>query len=137
MVLIIFFRYNLGLENQFKIKVLIMTVAVLVLSSTLMVSCKDAVKKEVVKEAVLGCKDAVKKEVVKEAVLVVEENPVVEVTVDEWVIDEHQMNAIPLTSKATVASKEKAEDKAEEEAYEIATMEEFHTDMAELEYEAS
>lgn len=100
MVLIIFFRYNLGLENQFKIKVLIMTVAVLVLSSTLMVSCKDAVKKEVVKEAVL----------------VVEENPVVEVTVDEWVIDEHQMNAIPLTSKATVASKEKAEDKAEEKA---------------------
>ena len=88
------------------------------------------------------------------------------VEVDYWLIDEHAMNDVPLTSKAEVKPKsdskqaveadkadddalieaqalqeEEAEEEAEEiyeaeEAYDIAMMEELHEDLLEAEYEA-
>jgi len=77
-------------------------------------------------------------------VLVVEE-------VDVWIIDEHQINDVPLTSKAEKAkeaAKEEqeteeveeeieAEEVIEEEAYEIYTMEAINATLEEQAYEAS
>jgi hypothetical protein len=83
------------------------------------------------------------------------------VEVDYWLIDEHAMNDVPLTSKAEVKPKSDSkqaveadreddalieaealqEEEAEEiyeaeEAYDIAMMEELHEDLMEAEYEA-
>ena len=95
----------------------------------------------------VACNQKSKKEAVQEEpldVVVVEE-------VDVWVIDEHQINDVPLTSKAEKvkeAAKEEqeaeaveeeieAEEMIEEEAYEIYTMEAVHAALEEQAYEAS
>ena len=95
----------------------------------------------------VACDQKSKKEAVQEEpseVLVVEE-------VDVWVIDEHQINDVPLTSKAEKAeeaAKEEqeaeeleeeieAEEMIEEEAYEIYTMEAINATLEEQAYEAS
>jgi len=100
---------------------------------------------------IVSCKDAKKKDVIVDEVVVVEEmEPAIELNT-VWVVEEHKINDVPLTSKATIKAKEKkeaakVEDAAAEEAiieeaiveeaYEIATIEAVSEDLAMLDYEA-
>jgi len=93
------------------------------ITSALLTSCKDNKKQEVIEEIV----------VVEEVVPEVQLNTV-------WVIGEHKINDVALTSKADLKAKEQKEEAAEveavEEAYEIATVEAVAEDLAILDYEA-
>lgn len=104
-----------------KIKNLLLAIVLVVVNGALISSCKNTKKSEAETETVV----------------VVEEPVVIEIA-DVWVIDEHQINDVPVTSKATEKAEEhKAEAEAiEEVAYDIATIEEIHENLVALDYEA-
>lgn len=87
-----------------------------------------------------SCKDTKKKVSESETIVVTEDEPAV-VELDEiWIIEEHKINNVPVTSKAIVKTEEVETEKevkeAEQEMYDIATIEEIHEDLVELDYEA-
>lgn len=107
-------------------KKVLLAVAFVVITSALVVSCKDNKKPDVIVE--------------EDIVVVEEEEPVVELNT-VWVVEEHKINDVPLTSKAAIKATEKKEEVAleeaiVEEAYEIATVEAITEDLAILDYEA-
>lgn len=85
---------------------------------------------------VLSCKDARKAENVEETVVIVEEQPVVALNT-VWVIGEHNINDMPVTSKGAIKADAKEVPVTTEEAYEIATVDVLSEGLAGLEYEST